>query len=166
MDKEWNDRQRRMVTNWMKATYEQFTERVMTHARTDQGHRSGRRGRIFIAKQALELGLVDEIGGSAPHRPRGKEGGLKEGQYELKLLPAANPSSISSPAPPAAPIPPKATPASPSSQPSPLRRFPTDGPAPLPARPTDAADSPDGDHGKRPGDAGDTVYDHSQMSDT
>ena len=31
MSHEWNDRQKRMVTNWMKSTYDQFTQRVMTN---------------------------------------------------------------------------------------------------------------------------------------
>ena len=42
-DEPWTDRQRTMVTNWMKQTYDQFTQRVMTHARgQDQGHRRRR----------------------------------------------------------------------------------------------------------------------------
>ena len=49
----FTDRQRRMVTNWMRSTYDQFTQRVMTT-------RSGKikdidavaRGRIFVARQA------------------------------------------------------------------------------------------------------------------
>src|SRR5205823_3725266 len=53
MNQEWTDRQRRMVTNWMKQTYDQFTERVMTNRKgkikdIDQVAR----GRIFLAKQA------------------------------------------------------------------------------------------------------------------
>jgi len=64
MNNEWSDRQRRMVTNWMKQTYDQFTQRVMTNrkdkiADIDQVAR----GRIFLARQARELGLVDELGG-------------------------------------------------------------------------------------------------------
>jgi protease-4 len=60
----FDERQRRMVTNWMKGTYDQFTQRVMT---TRKGKIKDidqvARGRIFIARQAKELGMVDEIGG-------------------------------------------------------------------------------------------------------
>ena len=64
MNEEWTDRQRRMVQNWMKATYEQFTERVMVNRKgkikdIDQVAR----GRIFLARQARDLGMVDELGG-------------------------------------------------------------------------------------------------------
>jgi protease-4 len=64
MNAEWSDRQRRMVTNWMRQTYDQFTERVMTNRKgkiKDIDHVA--RGRIFVARQARELGMIDEIGG-------------------------------------------------------------------------------------------------------
>jgi protease IV len=85
----FTDRQRRMVTNWMRETYEQFTERVMTN-------RAGKikdidnvaRGRIFIARQAKELGMVDELGGiedAIAHAA--KEADLKPGEYEVRTVP-------------------------------------------------------------------------------
>ena len=70
----------------MRETYEQFTERVMTN-------RSGKikdidavaRGRIFIAKQAKDLGMVDEIGGIEDAITyAAKEAGLKPGEYEVR----------------------------------------------------------------------------------
>ena len=86
----FTDRQRRMVTNWMRETYDQFTERVMTN-------RAGKikniddvaRGRIFLAKQAKDLGMVDELGGvedAIIHAA--KEAELKPGEYDVRTLPA------------------------------------------------------------------------------
>jgi protease-4 len=86
----FTDRQRRMVTNWMRETYEQFTERVMTN-------RSGKikdidavaRGRIFIAKQARDLGMVDELGGVEDAITyAAKEVDLKAGEYDVRTVPA------------------------------------------------------------------------------
>src|ERR1041385_5868884 len=53
----WNDRQRRLMTNMMKSTYEQFTQRVMTN-RKDKIKDIDKvaRGRIFLAPQAQEIG--------------------------------------------------------------------------------------------------------------
>jgi protease-4 len=88
-NKPFDERQKRLVTNWMKNTYEQFTQRVMT---TRQGKIKDidqvARGRIFLAKQAKELGMVDEIGGvqNAIAYAAGKAG-LKDGQFDVRLLP-------------------------------------------------------------------------------
>ena len=90
MNQPFTDRQRRMVTHWMRETYEQFTERVMTN-------RAGKikdidavaRGRIFIAKQAKDLGMVDELGGiedAISHAA--KEADLKPGEYDVRSVPA------------------------------------------------------------------------------
>ena len=87
--KPFDERQRRLITNWMKGTYDQFTQRVMT---TRKGKIKDidqvARGRIFIAKQAKELGMVDEIGGvqAALAYAAGKVD-LKPGSYDVKLLP-------------------------------------------------------------------------------
>jgi protease IV len=88
-NKPFDERQRRLVTNWMKNTYEQFTQRVMST-------RSGKikdidqvaRGRIFLAKQAKELGMVDEIGGvQTAIAHAANKAGLQGGQYDVKILP-------------------------------------------------------------------------------
>jgi protease-4 len=85
----WTDKQREMVTGWMRQTYDQFTRRVMSM-------REGKikdidkvaRGRIFLAKQAKSLGLVDEIGGLQDAVSYAAEkGGLKAGEYEVRILP-------------------------------------------------------------------------------
>jgi protease IV len=89
-DTPFSDRQRRMVTNWMRQTYEQFTERVMTT-------RGGKikeidkvaRGRVFVASQALDLGMVDAIGGidRAITYAAGRAD-LTAGQYDVRVIPA------------------------------------------------------------------------------
>jgi ClpP class serine protease len=89
MNAEWSDRQRRMVTNWMRQTYDQFTERVMTNRKgkikdIDQVAR----GRIFVAKQARELGMIDEIGGLTDALSYAAKR-VKLTQYEVKSLPAS-----------------------------------------------------------------------------
>jgi len=87
---EWTDGQRRMVTNMMHDTYVQFTERVMT---TRKGKIKDidavARGRIFMAKQAKDLGMVDEIGGlqDALAYAAGKVN-LPAGTYDVRVLPA------------------------------------------------------------------------------
>jgi protease-4 len=86
----FTDRQRKMVTNWMRGTYDQFTERVMTTRRgkikdIDQVAR----GRIFTAKQAQELGMVDEIGGiDEAIAYAAKKSQLDAGNYDVRILPA------------------------------------------------------------------------------
>ena len=87
--KPFDERQRRIITNWMKGTYEQFTQRVMT---TRKGKIKDidevARGRIFIAKQAKELGMVDEIGGvQAALAYAAAKVDLKQGGYDVKLFP-------------------------------------------------------------------------------
>jgi ClpP class serine protease len=87
---EWTDEQREQVTKWMKQTYDQFTKRVMTT-------RTGKikdidavaRGRIFSANEAINLGMVDKIGGiqDTIGYVAGKAG-LQAGDYEVKVLPS------------------------------------------------------------------------------
>ena len=87
--KPFDERQKRLITNWMKGTYEQFTQRVMS-TRKDKIKDIDQvaRGRIFIARQAKDLGMVDEIGGvqAALAYAAGKVN-LKQGAYDVKLLP-------------------------------------------------------------------------------
>jgi len=90
MNEPWTDRQRTMVTTWMKQTYEQFTQRVMrTRGGKIRDIDKVARGRIFLASQAKDLGMVDEIGGVeqaiayAAHK-----GGLEQGEYDVRILPA------------------------------------------------------------------------------
>jgi protease-4 len=89
-DAPFTDKQREMVEHWMTDTYVQFTKRVMTT-------RSGKikdiaqvaQGRIFLAPQAKDLGLIDEIGGTeAAIACAADRGGLLPGNYEIRVLPA------------------------------------------------------------------------------
>ena len=86
----FTERQRRMVVNSMKQTYDVFTQRVMTT-------RAGKikdidrvaRGRIFLARQAKDLGMVDEIGGVEDAIAyAARKVSLKAGQYEVQTVPA------------------------------------------------------------------------------
>lgn len=89
MSQPWSEAQRRLVTHWMQQTYEQFTSRVMT-TRKDKikdidevAH-----GRVFLAKQAKKLGMVDEIGGlEAALDYAAVKGKLKVEDYDVKILP-------------------------------------------------------------------------------
>ena len=85
----WDERQRQLIRKSMQQVYDQFTARIMTT-------RSGRiqdidkvaRGRIFLAPDAMKLGMIDEIGGleTAIAHAAGKAG-LGEGKYDVKVLP-------------------------------------------------------------------------------
>lgn len=85
----FSDQQRRLVTNWMTQTYEQFTSRVVKGRNgkikdiDDVAH-----GRIFLAKQARDLGMVDELGGleKAIAYAAG-EADLEEDEYQVELIP-------------------------------------------------------------------------------
>jgi protease-4 len=85
----FSDHQRQMVTSWMKTTYEQFTQRVMsTRAGKIKDIDKVARGRIFLAQQAKELGMVDEIGGIDDAITfAADKGGMKEGEYDVRILP-------------------------------------------------------------------------------
>lgn len=93
MAQPWNDRQRRLMTNMMKSTYEQFTQRVMSSPNRKSKIKDidkVARGRIFLAPQAKELGMVDEIGGlTQAIAYAANEVNLKENQYEVKSIPGS-----------------------------------------------------------------------------
>jgi protease-4 len=90
---EWSERQRKMIASNMKTTYEQFTTRVMTT-------RKGKivdidkvaRGRVFVAADAVKLGMVDKLGGlsDAVKLAAGKVH-LKEDDYDIRSFPETNP---------------------------------------------------------------------------
>jgi protease-4 len=85
----FTDSQRRLVTNWMTQTYEQFTDRVTSsRGKKIKDIDEVAHGRIFLAKQARDLGMVDELGGldkAVAHAAA--KAGLEEGEYEIKLVP-------------------------------------------------------------------------------
>lgn len=84
----WDDRQQRLVRNWMKSTYDQFTDRVMETRGDDIGDIDDvARGRIFLAKDARKLGMIDELGGLHDAMAAAAEqGGLGE-EYDIVVLP-------------------------------------------------------------------------------
>jgi protease-4 len=86
----FTDRQRKMVTSWMTQTYNQFTDRVMT---TRKGKIKDidavARGRIFVAQQAKDLGMVDEIGGLEDAiAGAAADAGLGKTGYDVRVVPA------------------------------------------------------------------------------
>ena len=85
----FDERQRKMVTSWMKETYEQFIDRIQTTRRSKIKHIDDvARGRIFAAKQGKDLGLVDEIGGIEDAiADAAKRAGLSDGGYDVHSLP-------------------------------------------------------------------------------
>jgi protease-4 len=87
----FDDRQRTMITNWMKQTYTQFTQRVMsTRGKAIKEIDEVARGRIFAATVGKQVGLVDEIGGfDAALADAAGRAHLKEGQYDVRTLPPA-----------------------------------------------------------------------------
>jgi ClpP class serine protease len=88
--KPFSQQQRKMVTAWMRQTYDQFTARILsTRGKKIKDIDTVARGRIFTAEQAKNLGMVDDIGGleDAIHAAAAKAS-LKEGMYDVKALPA------------------------------------------------------------------------------
>jgi protease-4 len=88
-DNPFTDKQRKMVKSWMTETYDQFTDRVMTT-------RGGKikkiedvaQGRVFIAQQAKDLGMVDEIGGvDKAIAYVADQAKLKDGNYDVRVVP-------------------------------------------------------------------------------
>jgi protease-4 len=87
--KPFDDRQRKMITSWMKQTYDQFLDRIQTTRGSAIKHIDDvARGRIFAAKQGKDLGLIDDIGGlNDAVAFAAAEADLTEGQYDVRVLP-------------------------------------------------------------------------------
>ncbi|HEV8378043.1 MAG TPA: signal peptide peptidase SppA [Tepidisphaeraceae bacterium] len=85
----FTDQQRRLVTNWMTRTYEQFTDRVMSQrGKKIKDIDEVAHGRIFLAKQARGLGMVDELGGiDKAIQYAATQAELEPNQYEVKIVP-------------------------------------------------------------------------------
>ena len=89
MDAPFTDSQRKLVTEWMQQTYEQFTTRVMTTRKgkikdiDEVAH-----GRLFLAKQAKGLGMIDELGGMQKAIAyAAKQGKLPEEDFDIRVIP-------------------------------------------------------------------------------
>ena len=89
----WDDRQEQLVRRWMESTYDQFTKRVM-ETRGDKIDDIGEvaKGRIFLAEQGLELGMVDHLGGIDDALADAAEQAGLEGEYDIVILPDAAPN--------------------------------------------------------------------------
>lgn len=86
----WDDRQKRLVRNWMQQTYDLFTRRVM-ETRKDKIADIDKvaRGRIFLARDAKALGMVDELGGlDQAITYTADKVNLKRGDFDIRVLPA------------------------------------------------------------------------------
>ena len=85
----FDERQRKLITNWMKQTYEQFTSRIEETRGDKIKHIDDvARGRIFAAKQGKDLGLIDEIGGLHEALTfAASEAELDADGYDVRVLP-------------------------------------------------------------------------------
>jgi protease-4 len=85
----FTDQQKNLVTRWMTRTYEQFTDRVMSQrGKKIKDIDEVAHGRIFLAKQARALGMVDELGGiEKALQLAAEKAELKPGEYEVKVVP-------------------------------------------------------------------------------
>jgi protease IV len=86
----FTDPQRRLVTSWMQRTYDQFVDRIMLTRKDkikdidDVAH-----GRIFLARQARQLGLIDDLGGMEKALAHAADKAkLKPGEYDVRIVPA------------------------------------------------------------------------------
>lgn len=85
----FDDRQKRMVRTWMKNTYDQFTDRIKeTRGKKIKDIDEVARGRIFLAEDAKDLGMVDELGGlTSAIDIAAKRVKLEKGDYDVTVLP-------------------------------------------------------------------------------
>ena len=88
MNRPWNDDERAWMTEYMNSVYEQFKDRV-TESRGDRIKGNLEQlagGRVYTGKQALDLGLIDKLGGlSDAVKFAAKKVDLAE--YEIYMLP-------------------------------------------------------------------------------
>ena len=96
MNRPWNDDERAWITEYMNSVYEQFKDRIKQsrgdRIKGDLEDIAG--GRVYTGQQALQRGLVDQIGGlSDAIEYTTKKIGLDE--YEVYILPEAkNPLEV------------------------------------------------------------------------
>ncbi|MBC7783569.1 MAG: signal peptide peptidase SppA [Burkholderiales bacterium] len=85
----FDDRQKRMIRTWMRNTYDQFTDRIReTRGNKIKNIDDIARGRIFLAADAKELGMVDELGGLATAITHAAgDADMEYGEYDVTVLP-------------------------------------------------------------------------------
>ncbi|MCK4342943.1 MAG: signal peptide peptidase SppA [Phycisphaerae bacterium] len=88
-NRKWNESEREWITDYMNTVYEQFKGRVIE----SRGDRLKREledvaaGRVYTGEQALELGLVDQLGGLSDALDfAAKKAGLGQ-DYEIHITP-------------------------------------------------------------------------------
>ena len=91
----WDDRERKLVRRWMRQTYEQFVDRV-AEGRGDAVEDVDEiaRGRIFLAKDARKLGMVDELGGIEDAIAEAARRGDLGDDYDVVVLPDESPNPL------------------------------------------------------------------------
>lgn len=90
MNRPWSESEREWMMTYMNSVYEQFKGRIMSSRgdRIKGNLEDMAGGRVFTGRQALELGLVDRIGGLSDAIEYATEkAGLDE--YEVYVLPEA-----------------------------------------------------------------------------
>ena len=89
-NKVWDEKQRELIRKSMTQTYEQFTQRVMT-TRTGKINDIDKvaRGRIFLADEAKNLGMIDELGGlESAIAYAADKASLEKDAFDVIILPA------------------------------------------------------------------------------
>lgn len=89
MNRKWNDGERQFMTDYMNSVYEQFKGRVTASRgpRLKKPLEDIAGGRVYTGAQALELGLVDQIGGLWDALDLAAQKAGLGADYEVRVLP-------------------------------------------------------------------------------
>ena len=84
----WTEGERQKIHDWMSGVYDDFKGHILEHRedKLTQPIEEMAGGRVFSGRQALELGLVDEMGTMADAVRKAAEL-ARVGDYELRVLP-------------------------------------------------------------------------------
>jgi protease-4 len=89
-DQPFNEAQRKLFEDYMQQIYDVFKGHVVRErgSKLRKGIDEMAGGRVYTGKQALDLGLVDQIGGlEAAIRYAADRASLKEKEYEVRVIP-------------------------------------------------------------------------------
>jgi protease-4 len=89
LNRKWTEAERTWMTQYMNSVYEQFKSRVMK-SRGDRIKKSLEEvagGRVYTGAQAVELGLVDKLGGLSDALDLAAKKASLGRDYEVRLLP-------------------------------------------------------------------------------
>lgn len=88
-NRRFSDDERKMVSGWMNRIYEDFKGRVLEgrkdRIKGDLEPLAG--GRVYTGKQALEIGLVDRLGGMADAIKHAASEAELDANYEVRIYP-------------------------------------------------------------------------------